>query len=122
LRGPLSLVGLRRTGRARIDTIRLASDNSRAVPLPYETIYARIRRVPEGFVTTYGDLSPGAPRHAGRALSQMPADVPWWRVVRSDGTWPKGADQRARLLSEDVPIRGNRVVMGEARIPPEAIR
>src|SRR5581483_4618693 len=26
-----------------------------------ETIYARIRRVPAGFVTTYGDLSPGAP-------------------------------------------------------------
>lgn len=92
------------------------------LPLPYETIYARIRRVPEGFVTTYGDLSPGAPRHAGRALSQMPEDVPWWRVVRSDGTWPKGAEQRARLLSEDVPIRGSRVVMSEARIPPEAIR
>ena len=90
--------------------------------LPYETIYARIRRVPAGFVTTYGDLSPGAPRHAGRALSQMPEDVPWWRVVRGDGTWPKGAEQRALLLSEDVPIRGSRVVMTEARIPPEAIR
>jgi alkylated DNA nucleotide flippase Atl1 len=118
----LSLVGLRRTTCARIDTIVRASDNRRAVTLPYETIYARVRRVPEGFVTTYGDLSPGAPRHAGRALSQMPADVPWWRVVRSDGTWPKGADQRARLLAEDVPIRGSRVVMDEARIPPEAIR
>ncbi len=93
-----------------------------SVALPYETIYARIRRVPQGFVTTYGDLSPGAPRHAGRALSQMPEDVPWWRVVRSDGTWPKGPEQRARLLSEEVPIRGSRVVMAEARIPPEAIR
>ncbi len=92
------------------------------MPLPYETIYARVRRVPSGFVTTYGDLSPGAPRHAGRALSEMPEGLPWWRVVRSDGTWPKGADQRARLLSEDVPIRGRRVVMAEARIPPEAIR
>jgi alkylated DNA nucleotide flippase Atl1 len=51
----------------------------------------------------------------------MPADVPWWRVVRSDGTWPKGDDQRARLLAEGVPIRGRRVVMAEARIPPEAI-
>jgi alkylated DNA nucleotide flippase Atl1 len=86
-----------------------------------QTIYERIRRVPPGYVTTYGDLSPGAPRHAGRALSQMPADVPWWRVVRSDGTWPKGTEQRERLLAEDVPIRGRRVVMAEARIPPEAI-
>jgi alkylated DNA nucleotide flippase Atl1 len=51
----------------------------------------------------------------------MPADVPWWRVVRSDGTWPKGEEQRSRLLAEDVPIRGRRVVMAEARIPPEAI-
>jgi alkylated DNA nucleotide flippase Atl1 len=86
-----------------------------------QTIYERVRRVPAGYVTTYGDLSPGAPRHAGRALSQMPADGPWWRVVRSDGTWPKGSEQRERLLAEDVPIRGRRVVMAEARIPPEAI-
>jgi alkylated DNA nucleotide flippase Atl1 len=86
-----------------------------------ETIYARVRRVPRGYVTTYGDLSPGAARYAGRALAQMPAGLPWWRVVRSDGTWPKGAEQRARLLAEDVPIRGNRVVMSRARIPPGAI-
>jgi alkylated DNA nucleotide flippase Atl1 len=86
-----------------------------------QTIYERVRRVPRGYVTTYGDLSPGAPRHAGRALSQMPADLPWWRVVRSDGTWPKGSEQRARLLEEGVPLRGRRVVMADARIPPEAI-
>ena len=90
--------------------------------LAAETIYARVRRVPEGFVTTYGDLSPGAPRHAGRALANLnDPSVPWWRVVRSDGSWPKGAEQRARLLAEDVPIRGSRVVMAEARIAPEAI-
>ena len=91
--------------------------------LSEQTIYERIRRVPAGFVTTYGDLSPGAPRHAGRILSrnESPNDVPWWRVVRSDGSWPKGKEQRARLLEEDVPIRGQRVVMSEARIPPEAI-
>jgi methylated-DNA-protein-cysteine methyltransferase related protein len=86
-----------------------------------DTILARIRRVPPGHVTTYGDVSPGAPRQAGRVLAQVPSDVPWWRVVRSDGTWPKGAEQRALLLAEGVPIRGRRVVMEEARIPPEAI-
>jgi methylated-DNA-protein-cysteine methyltransferase-like protein len=92
------------------------------VALSEQVIYERIRRVPAGFVTTYGDLSPGAPRHAGRILSRIRApDVPWWRVVRSDGSWPKGNEQRARLLEEDVPIRGQRVVMSEARIPPEAI-
>lgn len=86
-----------------------------------QTILGRLRRVPPGFVTTYGDLCPGAPRHAGRVLAETPAEVPWWRVVRSDGSWPKGDEQRARLLAEDVPIRGGRVVMASARIPPEAI-
>jgi methylated-DNA-protein-cysteine methyltransferase related protein len=89
--------------------------------LTEDTIIARVRRVPPGFVTTYGDLCPGAPRHAGRVLSESLAKLPWWRVVRSDGTWPKGEEQRRRLLSEDVPIRGRRVVMADARIPPEAI-
>lgn len=86
-----------------------------------EAILDRIRRVPEGYVTTYGDLSPGAPRHAGRVLSEMPSNIPWWRVVRADGTWPKGSGQRELLLAEGVPIRGDRVVMAQARIPSEAI-
>jgi methylated-DNA-protein-cysteine methyltransferase related protein len=90
--------------------------------LSAQTILARLSRVPAGYVTTYGDLCPGAPRHAGRVLSQVPPGVPWWRVVRSDGTWPKGSEQRARLLQEGVPMRGQRVVMGEARVPPEAIQ
>ena len=86
-----------------------------------EVIHARVRRVPPGFVTTYADLCPGAPRQAGRALSQHGVDLPWWRVVRSDGTWAKGEEQRRRLEREDVPIRGNRVALAEARIDPEAI-
>jgi methylated-DNA-protein-cysteine methyltransferase related protein len=86
-----------------------------------ETIFERVRRVPHGYVTTYGDLSPGAPRHAGRALSQTPGGLPWWRVVRSDGTCPKGAEQRARLREEEVPMRGARVDMAQAQIPSEVI-
>lgn len=87
-----------------------------------ETVIERVRRIPEGFVATYGDVSPGAPRVAGRVLSQSPEDVPWWRVVRADGTWFGGERQKARLLEEDVPIRGKRVILDEARVPPEAIR
>jgi alkylated DNA nucleotide flippase Atl1 len=86
-----------------------------------EVIFDRVRRVPPGFVTTYGDVSPGAPRHAGWALSRAPADVPWWRVVRADGTCAKGEDQRSRLRADDVQLRGLRVVMTLARISPEAI-
>ncbi|HEY2655400.1 MAG TPA: MGMT family protein [Solirubrobacteraceae bacterium] len=86
-----------------------------------EVIEARVRRVPAGFVTTYADLCPGAPRQAGLALSLGAGDLPWWRVVRSDGTWAKGEEQRRRLERERVPIRGNRVALAEARIDPEAI-
>ena len=77
-----------------------------------QTIYERVRRVPRGYVTTYGDLCPSAPRHAGRALSQMPSDLPWWRVVRSDGrlATPPTAGQAALLRAEDVILRGDRVV------------
>jgi alkylated DNA nucleotide flippase Atl1 len=87
-----------------------------------DVILARVRRVPEGFVTTYGDLSPGAPRQAGRALAQATDEsLPWWRVVHSDGTWAKGERQRRLLAAEGIPISGARVVMREARIDPEVI-
>jgi methylated-DNA-protein-cysteine methyltransferase related protein len=87
-----------------------------------DVIFARIRRVPPGFVTTYGDLTPGAPRLSARALSRgHPDDVPWWRVVRSDGSLTQGERQRQRLMEEDIPFRRGRVVIAEVRIPPEAI-
>jgi methylated-DNA-protein-cysteine methyltransferase related protein len=91
------------------------------VALSADVILARIRRVPPGYVTTYGDLSPGAPRLAGAVLARTGAEVPWWRVVRADGSLAKGTDQRERLLDEGVPFRRGRVVMDVARIPPEAI-
>jgi alkylated DNA nucleotide flippase Atl1 len=81
-------------------------------------ILDRIRRVPEGHVTTYGDLCPGAPRFAGQVLSRChdPA-VPWQRVVRADGSLAKGAEQRRLLEAEGVRFRGTRVDMEAAWIP-----
>ncbi len=80
-------------------------------------VLARVREVPEGFVRTYGDVSPGAPRFAGTVLASTWEDVPWWRIVRADGSLAKGASQRARLEAEGVPFRGQRVDMRAARIP-----
>jgi alkylated DNA nucleotide flippase Atl1 len=79
-------------------------------------ILERVRSTPEGFVRTYGDVSPGAPRVAGAVLSACddPA-VPWHRIVRADGSLAKGARQRALLDAEGVPFRGERVVMRVAR-------
>jgi alkylated DNA nucleotide flippase Atl1 len=78
----------------------------------------RIRRVPEGHVTTYGDLCPGAPRFAGQVLSHThDPSVPWQRIVRADGSLAKGAEQRRLLEAEGVRFRGSRVDMESAWVP-----
>lgn len=79
-------------------------------------VLERVRAIPEGFVSTYGDVSPGAPRFAGSVLfAAEDPDLPWWRVVRADGSLPKAARQRRRLRAEGVPFRGERVDMALAR-------
>jgi alkylated DNA nucleotide flippase Atl1 len=45
-------------------------------------------------------------------------DLPWWRVVRADGSLAKGDLQAARLRAEGVPFRGARVEMSLARVVP----
>jgi methylated-DNA-protein-cysteine methyltransferase related protein len=81
-------------------------------------VLRRVRSVPEGRVTTYGDLSPAAPRFAGSVLSECDEpDVPWHRIVRADGSLAKGDRQRRLLDDEGVPFRGERVDMREAWVP-----
>jgi methylated-DNA-protein-cysteine methyltransferase-like protein len=78
----------------------------------------RVRNTPPGFVRTYGDVSPGAPRFAGSVLFACDdPGVPWHRIVRADGSLAKGARQRALLEREGVPFRGERVDMRVARLP-----
>ena len=81
---------------------------------------ARVRAIPRGRVTTYGDLWPGAPRAAGAVLaSNADPTLPWQRIVRADGSLPKGGRQRALLEAEGVPFRGGRVDMRAAWVPPD---
>jgi alkylated DNA nucleotide flippase Atl1 len=81
-------------------------------------VLRRVRSVPEGHVTTYGDLSPGAPRFAGTVLSECDdPGLPWHRIVRADGSLAKGERQRRLLDAEGVPFRGERVDMREAWVP-----
>jgi alkylated DNA nucleotide flippase Atl1 len=78
-------------------------------------VLGRIRHVPEGHVTTYGDLCPGAPRFAGQVLSHChDPSVPWQRVVRADGSLAKGDRQRQLLEAEGVPFKGRRVDLDAA--------
>jgi methylated-DNA-protein-cysteine methyltransferase related protein len=80
-------------------------------------ILDRVRSTPPGFVRTYGDVSPGAPRVAGAVLHDChDPGVPWHRIVRADGSLAKGERQRALLEGEGVPFRGARVDMRVARI------
>jgi len=84
-------------------------------------ILRRVRSVPAGFVTTYGDLCPAAPRFAGAVMAACDdPGVPWQRVVRADGSLAKGARQRRLLEAEGIPFRGERVNMELAWLPIEA--
>lgn len=90
---------------------RQASDDTR------DAILRRVRAIPPGYVRTYGDVSPGAPRVAGYVLSRVDAgEAPWHRVVRADGSLAKGARQRRLLEAEGVPFRGERVLLAKVRL------
>ena len=57
-----------------------------------EAVLSVVERIPLGRVTTYGAIAAavgrGGPRQVGRVMSTYGGPVPWWRVVRADGTLP----------------------------------
>jgi alkylated DNA nucleotide flippase Atl1 len=85
-------------------------------------IERQVRAIPPGFVTTYGDLCPAAPRFAGTVLALTEEKLPWHRVVRADGSVAKGQRQCKLLEAEGVPFNGNRVEMDKAHLPRAAFR
>jgi methylated-DNA-protein-cysteine methyltransferase related protein len=76
-----------------------------------------VRAIPEGFVRTYSDIDPRAPRLVGRVLATTSEALPWHRVVRADGTAPMGRRQLDLLRREGVPIRRGRIDLAEVRLP-----
>jgi methylated-DNA-protein-cysteine methyltransferase-like protein len=82
-----------------------------------QRVLDRVRAVPEGFVRTYGDIEPGAPRFAGAVLASCDEPgLPWHRIVRADGSLAQGERQRRLLDAEGVPFKGDRVDLRVARI------
>jgi methylated-DNA-protein-cysteine methyltransferase-like protein len=80
-------------------------------------VLRRARSVPVGFVASYGELCPEAPRFAGAVMAAShDPKVPWHRIVRADGSLAKGGRQRRLLEREGVPFRGARVDMSVAAI------
>lgn len=100
---------LNRQRRPRVAESRLDPRTKRIV--------ARVRAIPVGFVRTYGDIEPKAPRLVGRVLATTQERLPWHRVVRADGSIPMGRRQSELLLREGVPMRGDRVDLRLARVP-----
>lgn len=80
-------------------------------------VLRRARSVPGGFVTSYGELCPQAPRFAGAVMAAChDPEVPWHRIVRADGSLTQGERQRRLLEAEGVPFSGSRVNMAVAAI------
>ena len=78
-------------------------------------IEAVVKAIPYGRTLSYAGVAlrankPGAARAVVRALHSLKG-VPWWRVIRSDGTLAKevAVQQARRLRSEGVKVTGRRV-------------
>ena len=89
-----------------------------------EQIAKAVRAIPRGEVRSYSQVAlyagrPGAARGVGRELKTL-TNIPWWRVLRADGSLAPAVarEQRRRLEAEGVRFRGagekGRVVKGEA--------
>jgi len=88
----------------------------------HATVFAAVRRVPAGFVATYGDVaaalgSSRIARHVGHALAALPddSDVPWWRIVLAEGRLARAGTaaakrQAAALRRDGVEVVRSRVV------------
>ncbi|KQT91577.1 cysteine methyltransferase [Marmoricola sp. Leaf446] len=79
-----------------------------------ERVLSVVEHVPRGRVTTYGAIAEHladprrrGPRSVGRVMSQQGGGVPWWRVVRADGSLPPshGDEARAAYLEEGTALR-----------------
>jgi methylated-DNA-protein-cysteine methyltransferase-like protein len=86
---------------------------------PYqEDVLAVIAALEPGGVMTYGEIAleaghPGSARAISAVLKAV-ENLPWWRVVASNGRLIPGheADHAQRLRSEGVTVIGGRVSMG----------
>jgi methylated-DNA-protein-cysteine methyltransferase related protein len=80
-------------------------------------IVAAIRAIPAGSIASYGAIAaaaglPNGARMVARVLhsSSRSQDLPWWRVVRADGTiaLPRGGgyEEQAALLAQEGVLLG----------------
>ena len=73
----------------------------------YSSIYELARKVPPGYVTTYGQIAQlvgCTARTVGFAMSALPSgsDVPWQRVINSQGKVSPRSDGDGNILQRDL--------------------
>ncbi|MDQ3307037.1 MAG: MGMT family protein [Actinomycetota bacterium] len=77
-----------------------------------EDVLSLVERIPTGRVMSYGAIADHlgrcGPRRVGHVLATDGAGVPWWRVVRTDGSLPRSHERRAleHYRVEGTPLRG----------------
>ena len=84
----------------------------------YEQVWNLVRQIPPGKVVTYGQIAQMlpppmgfepqeykafGPRWVGDAMAACPSDVPWQRVINSQGkiSQRSGAERQRQLLEEE---------------------
>lgn len=97
-----------------------------------EAVLTLVEQVPRGRVTTYGAIADtlfddfgGGPRQVGSVMAAYGGPVPWWRVVRADGSLPPSHQGEARqaYLEEGTPLRPSGAIdLRAAFWPPSAGR
>ena len=76
-----------------------------------ERVLSLVERIPAGKVLSYGAiaeiLGEGGPRQVGRVMALEGGGVPWWRVVRADGslTSAHGVGAQEHYVDEATPMR-----------------
>lgn len=76
-----------------------------------ERVLTLVEAIPRGRVTSYGAIAAsvgtGGPRQVGQVMATYGGPVPWWRVVRADGSLPPchQGEAGARYREEGTPLR-----------------
>ena len=97
----------------------------------YEQVWVLVRQVPAGRVATYGQIAKlipppagvstdeyrlSAARWVGLAMAACPDDVPWQRVINSQGRVsprPEAAKQRQLLQAEGILFANDKLDLNE---------
>ncbi|WP_426753742.1 MGMT family protein [Myxococcus sp. Y35] len=114
----------------RAKTKTQKSEPTKTPPPFSKAVWQAVRAIPRGQVRSYAQVAlyagrPGAARGVGREMATLPhqpdVPLPWWRVIRSDGTLaPQVAHEQARRLRAEGVEVAQRGDAYRVKVPKEA--